>query len=238
MITKKYTKLFRTALLNKDESRIAELEKEILASGATAEEIESEKLWAETAYPLVDEALELRAQGYFTESLKFDDLERRADKIGMPLPAYLRSLMQSAAMIELEAAQKKQTYSKPYTRYDSLNRTATFLLTEIRWKASWGKKGNSEVKALLKEIQERFPESVAQAQENIEIGRTICQAGNEARQLGLAGKSEDALEKLYEKLTEKIGQSISDYQRTKIREQYDIGIASRERDQMNNSNAA
>ena len=238
MITKKYTKLFRTALLNIDESRIAELEKDILAAGATAEEIESEKLWAETAYPLVEEALELRAQGYFTESLKFDDLETRANKIGMPLPAYLRSLMQSAAMIELEAAQKKQTYSKPYTRYDLLNRTATFLLTEIRWKASWGKKGNSEVKALLKEIQERFPDSLAQAQENIEIGRTICQAGNEARQLGLGGKSEDALEKLYEKLTEKIGQSISDYQRTKIREQYDIGIASRERDQMNNSNAA
>ena len=228
MITKKYTKLFRTALLNKDERKITELEKQILDEGATVTEIESEKRWAETAYPLVDEALELRDQGYFTESLKFDDLEKRANIIGLPLPPFLRNLMQSAAAIELENAQKRETISKSYMKDDSIFRTIDLLLADIRWKASLGKTGKSEVKALLKEIQERFPNSVRQAEHNIEIGKAICQARNEAKQLGLAGKNDSAFEVLYKKWNTTIGENIATL-KFQMKEQFIAGLSTRER---------
>lgn len=235
MISKFLLKQFRYALLNKEDDRIAELEKKILDDGLTMADIESEKRWAETASPLIEEAMELRDQGYLTESLKFDALEKRADRIGAPLPAFLRSLMQSAAAIELEKAQKRKARTKPYTKKDSINRTIDFLLADIRWKASWGKTGKSEVKALLKEIQERFPNSVSQAQHNIEIGKAVCQAKNEAKQLGCKGKSEKDFEYLYKKWNTKIGEEGSNL-KSQMQEQYNIGLATRERNLSNNQN--
>lgn len=232
MITKFLLKQFRFALLNKDEERIADYEKKILADGATQAEIDSEKRWAATAYPLIDEALELRAQGYFTESLKFDDLEKRANKIGMPLPAFLRNLMQSAAAIEMEKAQKRKANARPYTKNDLNNRTITFLLADIRWKASWGKTGKSEVKALLKEIQERFPNSVNQAEHNIEIGKKISQAKNEAKQCGLAGKNSSAFEVLYKKWNTALGEEVANL-KSQMQEPYNVGLAIRERNSIN-----
>lgn len=228
MITKVLLKQFRYALLNKEDDRIAELEKKILDDGSTIADIESQKRWVETANPLIEEALELRDQGYFTESLKFDDLEKRANKIGAPLPAFLRNLLQSAAAIELEKAQKRKACAKSYTKEDSINRTIDFLLSDIRWKASWGRTGKSEVKALLKEIEERFPNSVSQAEHNIEIGKAICQAKNEAKQLGLAGKNDNAFEVLYKKWNTTIGENIANL-KFQMKEQFVVGLSSRER---------
>ena len=221
MITKKNTKLFRTALLNKDESKIAELEKQMLDDGTTAAEIESEKRWAETAYPLVDEALDLRDQGYFTESLKFDNLEKRANKIGMPLPAFLRNLMQSAAAIELEKAQKRKAReaAKPQTTVPKTTVEAAkqnsnvnpsehpleFCLAKIRKNAMIGPKGKSKVDYWLSEIQRLYPDAVKNAMSIIEHGNDFFNLKNEAWKLAKEGKSENSLNAIYNKLPQICG---------------------------------
>ena len=178
MITKFLLKQFRYALLSKEEDRIAEFEQKILADGSTHEDIEAEKSWAQTAYPLIEEALELRDQGCFAESLKFEDLKKRANKIGEPLPAFLRTIVQSTTKVEMKKT--IQTNLKPANESVQPNRTKKFLLAEIRQKASWGENGKPQVKSLLEELTERFPSAVKEAERCIEIGRAIGQAKNEA----------------------------------------------------------
>lgn len=106
MISKVFCRQFRYALLNKDEKLIAELEKNVLKNGATVSEIENEKYWAETAFPLVEEAILLREQGCSVRSSKFRALIERANKIGFPLPVYLRGIVHSADSIEYQATNK------------------------------------------------------------------------------------------------------------------------------------
>ena len=226
MITKFLLKQYRYALLSKEEERIAEFEQKILADGSTLKDIEAEKSWAQRAYPLIEEALELRDQGYFTESLKFDDLEKRANKIGMPLPAFLRTIVQSTTKVE--AKKTIQTNLKPANESVQPNRTKKFLLAEIRQKASWGGNGKAQVKSLLEELTERFPSAVKDAERCIEIGRAIGQAKNEASKLGQAGKAKADVNKLYEKLTEEIGEKNS-YLKSQIMDMYKRGKAMRDR---------
>lgn len=106
MISMVFCRQFRYALLNKDEKLIAELEKNVLSNGATVSDIENEKHWAETAFPLVEETVLLREQGCSVRSSKFKDLEKRANEVGFPLPAYLRGIIQSADAIEYHSTNK------------------------------------------------------------------------------------------------------------------------------------
>lgn len=131
MISKVFCSQFRYALLNKDEILIAELEKNGLSNGATVSDIKNEKLWAETAFPLVEEAVLLRNQGCSVRSSKFGALEKRAIEVGVPLPAYLRGIIQSADSIE----------------YHSTNKT---FLPAIREKARCKREAEMKKKALKK----------------------------------------------------------------------------------------
>lgn len=226
MITKILLRQFQYALLNKDDDRIAELEKKILDDGSTMADIESQKRWAESANPLIEEALELRDQGCFAESLKFEDLKKRANKIGEPLPAFLRTIVQSTTKVETKKT--IQTNLKPANESVQPNRTKKFLLAEIRQKASWGGNGKAQVKSLLEELTERFPSAVKEAERCIEIGRAIGQAKNEASKLGQTGKAEADVNKLYEKLTEEIGEK-NRYLKSQIMDMYKRGKTMRDR---------
>lgn len=106
MISNVFCRQYRYALLNKDEKLIAELEKNVLSAGATVSDIENEKRWAETAFPLVEEAFLLREQGCSVRSSKFVALVNSAKKIGFPLPVYLRGIIHSANTIEYHSTNR------------------------------------------------------------------------------------------------------------------------------------
>ena len=226
MISKVFCRQFRYALLNKDEKLIAELEKNVLCDGATASEIENEKLWAETAFPLVEEAISLREQGCSIRSSKFDSLEERANQVGYPLPAYLRGIVHSSDAIEYHATgaisipaicNKSASKIKKTTKKKAL-KTKGIVCESVPKQKPASKSGlmhclenfkktildknndETQVKLLRDEIINLYPDSVKKVNRIVEIGKAAVKAF-EAGQMGI---SDEDFEICYKKLIEPI----------------------------------
>lgn len=225
MISKVFCRQYRYALLNKDEKLIAELEKNVLSNGATASEIENEKLWVKGALPLVEEAIELRKQGCSIKSSKFDALEKRANQVGFPLPVYLRGIIHSADAIEYHAtsaasipvvrnkseSKKKTSKEKPLKTKSidwkpvpkqkpvskgELNRCLEDFKKTVFYKSN----DENQVQLLRDKIIHLYPDAAEKVNQIVEIGKAI----DKAFEAGQSGKSDEDFEISYEKLIESI----------------------------------
>ena len=220
MISKVFCKQYRYALLNNDEKLIAELEKNVLRSGATVTEIENEKLWVKNAFPLVDEAIELREQGCSVRSSKFNALETRAKKVGFPLPAYLRGIVHSSDTIEYHAtsstfipairnksAAKKKALKaksivcKPVTKQKAFaNCDLNHCLGNFKKEILQNSHDANQVELLRDEMIHLYPDAAGKVNQIVKLGKAI----DKAFEAGQAGLSDEDFESNYEKLIKSI----------------------------------
>ncbi|MBR6436182.1 MAG: hypothetical protein IKS45_06720, partial [Thermoguttaceae bacterium] len=226
MISQVFCMQYRFALLNKDEKLIAKLEKKVLLSGATKLEIENEKRWVKKAFPLVDEAIELREQGCSVSSSKFDALEKRAKKVGFPLPAYLRGIVHSSDTIEFhptgstfipalrnrKASKKSEDPKKKSIKTNSIvcksvPKQKAFSKSEIKHCLDNFKKtilqnsyDSNQVELLRDKIIHLYPNAAEKINQIVELGKAI----DKAFEAGQTGLSDEDFEMWFEKQIESI----------------------------------